>query len=595
MGRYNLLDEKWIMVLREDTGQTEKVSLKEVFAHAGDYYDLAGEMKTQDFAVLRVLLAVLQTVFSKFDSEGNPYDFMEIDKKTFRQLEPVDREDLPDDEDPFFETWLNLWKKGEFPEIVQEYLEAWRDHFYLFDDKYPFYQVTPEEMEELAERNSKGEYGTKICGKNINRTISESGNKIALFAPIKEGIKDNLQNNQLARWLIMYQGYSGTGDKTKARKQEVTYSKGWLYDLGGVYLRGDNLFETLMLNCVLSSDFDEQFDDEIMKIQIPSWERSPLENVDCYFFNQVDNRAGLYTNWSRAISFDKNFQDGMQFQCFVAKLPEINHVENFMEPMTRWKWNDDNKKNEKNIRNKFTPKKHSLSEAVWSHFNALLGIEEGDKMHSRQPGVISWYHEICRAYSMRKLQHYKITICSVSMQDDGNSSSWVPIDEIIDEIQMETAVLIDDKDGGWNERIITLVNKTESFIKNTLIKFVGQVALIRLNMDDDKSISENQKKYREYLEKQECERIYMEINQSFREWLYRITENDEKDDKALEWYCILKKAILNRGEEIFNSATFKDLKGIWHKDKGFMNIATAYNEFKRNTNVQFNFLRGGKQ
>ncbi len=333
MGRYNLLDEKWIMVLREDTGQTEKVSLKEVFAHAGDYYDLAGEMKTQDFAVLRVLLAVLQTVFSRFDSEGNPYDFMELNEETFQQMRSVDEEDLFE-EDPFFETWLTLWKKGEFPEIVQEYLEDWRDHFYLFDDEYPFYQVTSEEMEELA----KG--GGRFFGKNLNRTISESNNKIALFAPVTGEAKDRLCDDQLARWLIMFQGYTGTGDKKKVENvtdKKITYSKGWLYDLGGIYLKGHNLFETLMLNCILSSDFDLKLGEK--KAQIPSWERAPLENVDIYFRNRVDNRASFYTSWSRAISFVNDYQEGTPFNCFIAKLPEINHVENFIEPMTCWGWN----------------------------------------------------------------------------------------------------------------------------------------------------------------------------------------------------------------------------------------------------------------
>ena len=34
MGRYNLLDEKWITVLRKDTGETENVSLLTLFEHA---------------------------------------------------------------------------------------------------------------------------------------------------------------------------------------------------------------------------------------------------------------------------------------------------------------------------------------------------------------------------------------------------------------------------------------------------------------------------------------------------------------------------------------------------------------------------------
>ncbi len=241
MGRYNLLDEKWIQVLLKNGGGVKKVSLKEVFSNAGDYYDLAGEMKTQDFAVLRVLLAVLQTVFSRFDSEGNPYDFLEIDEETFTQKEPADWEDL-DDEDPFFETWLSLWEKGEFPEIVQDYLEAFRDRFYLFDDKYPFYQITPDEMEELVEDKSKknirskNDIDGKTYGRLLNRTISESQNKIAIFAPVRgeqlkyDNVKekDKLYNDQLARWLIMFQGYTGTGDKNKLKipKNQQNYLRG---------------------------------------------------------------------------------------------------------------------------------------------------------------------------------------------------------------------------------------------------------------------------------------------------------------------------------------------------------------------------------
>ncbi len=571
MGRYNLLDEKWIMVLQKDTGQTEKVSLKEVFAHAGDYYDLAGEMKTQDFAVLRVLLAVLQTVFSRFDSEGNPYDFIEIDKKTFQQLEPVNQDDLPDD-DPYFETWLSLWEKGEFPEIVQDYLEAWRDHFYLFDDKYPFYQVTPDEMEEIAGG------GGQFYGKNLNRTISESNNKVALFAPAIGNAKDKLCDDQLARWLIMFQGYTGTGDKKKVediKDKKITYSKGWLYDLGGIYLKGHNLFETLMLNCILSSDIDIELGE--MKIQIPSWERTSLENVDIYFHNQVDNRTSIYSSWSRAISFMKDYQEGKPFSCFIAKLPEINHVENFIEPMTCWGWNRSGAN-----KGRFTPKKHRPDESVWRHFNVLMGVGKEEGEYFRSPGIVSWYHKVCEASSMSKLQHFKIAICSVSMRDDENATSWSPVDEITDEIQMETAVLIDNNKDGWIELISTLVDNTKSHIEKTLVPFVRRISVIR---------GYDSKDY--HLVEQEREMLYLEIDKSFRSWLYEIKETDSMNEKTLEWYEILKKALLNRGSEIFRNASFKDLKGIQQKDKGFINIATAYNEFKRNIAVQFKFLQEG--
>ena len=63
MERYNLLDEKWISVLA-DNGE-KMVSLTELFEQAHELIGLAGDMKMQDFAVMRILLAVLHTVFSR--------------------------------------------------------------------------------------------------------------------------------------------------------------------------------------------------------------------------------------------------------------------------------------------------------------------------------------------------------------------------------------------------------------------------------------------------------------------------------------------------------------------------------------------------
>ena len=57
---FNLLTEPWIRVrLRDNT--VREVSLTEALVSAQDYVDLAGEMPTQNAAVLRLLLAVLFT------------------------------------------------------------------------------------------------------------------------------------------------------------------------------------------------------------------------------------------------------------------------------------------------------------------------------------------------------------------------------------------------------------------------------------------------------------------------------------------------------------------------------------------------------
>ena len=61
--QYNLLDEPWISVVVDKKGNTENVSLIQVFTNAHRYSGLAGDTKTQDFAVLRVLFGCFTLFF----------------------------------------------------------------------------------------------------------------------------------------------------------------------------------------------------------------------------------------------------------------------------------------------------------------------------------------------------------------------------------------------------------------------------------------------------------------------------------------------------------------------------------------------------
>lgn len=110
LGKFNLLDEPWISVIVDDKGQTKEVSLKDLFENAHKYKGLAGEMKTQDFAMLRLLLAVLHTVFSRFDADGKKYEYIKLDDR-YRQVEKVDEDDEEDYIEDLEETWKNLWKR----------------------------------------------------------------------------------------------------------------------------------------------------------------------------------------------------------------------------------------------------------------------------------------------------------------------------------------------------------------------------------------------------------------------------------------------------------------------------------------------------
>ena len=91
MGKFNLLDEPWISVLAE-SGEKKDVSMLDFFKNAGGFSSFAGEMETQNFAVMRFLLSVVQTVFSRYNFSGEQLPGVEIDDNG-RQVRHVDEDD----------------------------------------------------------------------------------------------------------------------------------------------------------------------------------------------------------------------------------------------------------------------------------------------------------------------------------------------------------------------------------------------------------------------------------------------------------------------------------------------------------------------
>ena len=545
MPRYNLLDEKWIQVASKDN--VEKVSIKELFAGAAKYKELAGDMKTQDFAVMRVMLAILHTVFSRFDSNGDPYEFFEVDKESFLQIGELEENYLDDYEDALYQTWIDIWNAKEFPKVVYEYLEKWRERFFLYDDKYPFFQVTKEVIEKDASKTEN------FFGKNINRLISESNNKTALFSPKNEGGKEYLKDDEVARWLITFQGYSGSfHERARSFSKDTSASYGWLYSLGGIYLKGKNLFETLMLNFTIGNNEKNN----LLKIQKPCWEMDTVEkNVDLYFHNGIDNIASLYTLWSKEVLIDPNHSENLEFNCQMLMLPEIDNINNFLEPMSIWN-------SDKNDKDKFSSRKHEANQAMWRNFGLLTGTNES----ARKPGVIEWLNRLDDISETMELGLSKqsITLCAVGMKAGGTASSKIPVDEIADTLNLKERVLVDTGDNGWTIRINKTITDTKTSIDWALKIFIKDLLEIRNMEKSDVS------KY--------VEQFYFRIDLSFRNWIESIDIDNDKDAKEIEWRNILKKAMKEYVDELVSNAGLRDYKGI-ETSTGVKNIATIYNSF----------------
>ncbi len=573
MSEFNLIEKPWISVVTDYKGTTDLVGLREFFENAHNYIALAGDMPTQDFAVMRFLLAILHTVFSRYQADGQVYDEIKVNDR-MQQVEPVDMEDYEDYEDALMQTWKDLWAAGKFPHIVIDYLKEWEDRFNLFHDKYPFYQVTEDVMKRLKLRNQRGptEQPGFMSFKTINRLISEIKDNTSIFSMIsgedEVSLKSGLSNDKLARWIINLMGYTTSPDKTKITSFDRINSigkydghKGWLYAIGGLHYKTDNLFNTLLLNLILVHPNDKFR----YNIQTPLWEFSPKENIEYYLEeNSIDNLARLYTDYSRAIKISKEENEYGKY-IDIIQLPILDKKENLLECMTIW---EKNKKNEK----VFSPKENAPHESMWRNFGMIYLKEKSNDDLYRIPGIVEWIRVISKYINLSKVE-----LISLGIKSDGTSSN-IMINEIYDELNLNFDISLDCSEQGWVIRVRDVVEQTKEFINKDYKKFIDVV--VELEGVDSKKRSDRIKYY--------LEEIYYKIDKPFRDWLSSIRIGDNKDEKTKEWIERLKKIILNEVEAITNNLSNKFFTGVVVEEKNikiYKNIATSINELISAINI----------
>ena len=408
-------------------------------------------------------------------------------------------------------------------------------------------------MDEIMSKIPQKNKPTTIYGKNLNRTISESENKTALFSPVanievgKRSIKDVQTAAQLVRWLLMFQGYSGLADKVSFAKAGQRSSKGWLFDLGGIFLQGSNIFETLVMNYMPESPIDN--DMFIGRVQKPCWEINGIAVVQRICNERsIDNLAELYTNWSRAIYIDPGMDMPGPVKINVVKLSELEHTEKSIEPMTLWRWNNDGPN-----KNCFTPKKHFADQSLWRHFGIItMGLSADGATKQHPPGIFRQYQRLADSIGSRWTD-----LVGVSMEADGNATSWLPVDEITDSFRINDLVISDTKDDGWVIRINDAVEITKDVVSGVFKSYLKGICEIRnLRLKDPID------PYAAGFIKEETEIMYATIDPYFKEWLSQINPDDSKEARITEWYSQLRKLVLDRGGELFENSTSRDLTGI---------------------------------
>lgn len=555
--KFNLVEDPWIKVLDKKTTEIKKLTLIEVFTNTSRYSRLSGEMCSQDLAVMRFLLAILTTVYLRFDIDGNAYPW--LDKKEHFFVEPnKEFEKLRGNKwkKDILLTWKKLYDQGQFSNVVVQYLKENKELFDIFGSN-PFYQVTKEEYNKLVEdkkRLTDKKQPGSVSLKQINRRISESGNSQAIFSPRTESTKNELSLDELVRWLIMYQNYAGTTDKSKIKdKEKVSVSAGWLYKINPVYLDGNDLFETLMLNLVLLGN------DKDFYLPKPIWEWKNVEEYVDSLRTRIcpKNIPEIYTNLSRLIYIDWN--DNNHPKIYSAGLPMFNALNAFIEPMATWKI-DKKSGGYLPIRRGL----NTLGKEMWQNFGLYVKINQNDSDH--KPGIVKWANELKRNGFLERDEILSMKM--VDLIDDGNASSQMPAAEIIDDLTLNLDVVFDDSDKFyWPERIEQVIQDTQA-IGNDIYYLGKDIGSLR-------KVANPQ----EYADKLRGN-FYLRINIPFKKWLTSLSIEDDRDEKIIIWRTELEKIIEEYEGNILSNISKKDIIGIKDGDGNIINIFTEFNKFK---------------
>lgn len=536
---FNLVTDPWIKVL-DDKGKTQTVSMLDVFENAADYRTFAGEMPTQDAIILRFLEAVLTTVYSRLDSDANPYSWIKLDK-TLQVTNFNNQESVSDD---LLTTWEKLYENNKFSNSVKKYLLANKNKF----DFSHLYQVDLRTYNKLVNKKIDVRKNTgSVSVRQINRTISESNNSPAIFSPKSNKQKDETSLNELIRWIITYENAAGVSDKIKATKESI--SAGWYYKLNSIYIEGQNLFQTLMLNLVLNTYKGDY------RLERPIWEFDDMgEYID--YLNSIsdisqESISFLYTLSDRLFHIEwKNNTPTI----YVAGLKGFSNTDSFNESMAIWTYNK--------ISQSYYSAPVSLDQLerkMWLDFDKIIPSENNCKT---LPGIIKWLMKIAE---IKNVSTSVIKLRSSNLISDGKPMSQLPDAEYDQTIMIPTYMFIDST---WSQMLQKMIS-TIKIIRKDYWVFINELNKLR-GSDDIRIVNRS------------LDELDYHLNQAIVEWLRSLNKNSATKDQLKGLFDEIKKILSIQGEYTLKNAGSRDIRGIKDENNEVVNIFVLFNRFTLN-------------
>ncbi|MFW5891201.1 MAG: type I-E CRISPR-associated protein Cse1/CasA, partial [bacterium] len=246
MKKFNLIEEEWISAVKDK--EIYNISLMECLKNPCKYDFIYDNNALNEFSMYLLIWNILH-----------------------RSLGQIN-----------IKEWSNIWNSKSWGNAPVEYLEKWEDRFFLFHPTHPFYQYSNTICE-------KSEY------KNISKIVPQlpSGNN-NLFFMASEKKELSLSYKDSIKYLLSYQYFC---------PQEASYVLGPYSKAIHSFIKGSNLFETMMLNYITNTDITG----------IPCWEiddyclYSPKESGILHNLTLLSRRIKLEDSTNCVDGFYMNF------------------------------------------------------------------------------------------------------------------------------------------------------------------------------------------------------------------------------------------------------------------------------------------------
>lgn len=519
---FNLVDEPWI-VIQTAGGSTDTVGLRDLFHNAHRIQRVRGDLATQDFAVLRVVLAIYYRAV--LSTAGNDYDMVDVE---------------------------DLWGGGLPVDAISDYLDQHYARFDLFHPTTPFMQVPDLH---LGSGETRG----------LELIVPDSPGTGKLFTMSQH--VDSLTFAEAARWLIHCQAFDFSGIKSGAIGDDRVKSGrgypigvGWAGWLGGLIVEGDTLAQTLVHNFAAPKSPDPQ--------DAPLWELAPLTATP-----RDPLKAGPFGPMSLftwPIRRLRLFRTGGEVtSVLICNGDPIDYwSQHTAEPMTAWRFSEAQTKKHKSSTPIYMPRAHDPARALWRGLSRMLpagaGIETtkaGDpaSMPSRNLAEVA-----DRVANGLISETHIISTIAVGIEYGPNMSTYGEI--FTDSLRFHPSIT--DPASPSHEAVIAALTRADGAARS-LSTFAAELAVASGGDREPAATSSR-------------ERAYSELDHAFRLWL-RSVENDKAERQLAQWTALAREILTALADEVLAAAP-PAARALRERSGHPTSAGTAQNKFRRNLN-----------